>query len=80
MKTRDWTEGQGDGAGWRVLVVDDGYVAHHCVLEEGEAVRDALADYAAGYDAGEPQEVTANWCLWEGGEEADRGRYKFEAK
>ena len=65
--------------GWRSLIVADGVLAHEAALPEGMTVQDGLADYAAGYDAGDtgPCEIEVEWALWVGGQLEDRGHNTF---
>lgn len=87
-KRLDWnTLGGGMGslpeeqAGWRALAVEDGTIASEAALPDGMTVEEALADYAAGYDAGDYSgEVLCRWELWEGGLLVDQGRWSFEAR
>jgi hypothetical protein len=68
-------------AGWAVKV-DDDYIAHFAAIDGPDTVQAALADYAAGYDAGDADsegELRANWTLYRDGEEIDGGVYTFEA-
>lgn len=68
-------------AGRRSLAVEDGVIASEAALPEGADVEAALADYAAGYDAGEAGGmVSVRWQLWEAGEMADQGQWSFEAR
>ena len=75
----DWNTCHPDEqAGWRRLVVEDGTVVSEAALPEGMSVREALADYAAGYDAGAAGvPIPVGWELWEGGTQQDRGRWSF---
>ena len=52
-----------------LVYVDDGSMGFHAQLPEGMTAQEALADYAAGYDAGDRAEVTVTYRVYEGGEE-----------
>lgn len=76
-KQYQWTEGTPDDLAdfaCRCLWVADGVLGHHRALADSETVEEALADYAAGYDAGGVDTVEVSWRLYEDGEEIDRGR------
>lgn len=67
----------------RALVVADGVIASVAALPDGMSIKDALADYAAGYDAGEENvgaTITGSWELWEDGEMRDQDEWSFEAQ
>jgi hypothetical protein len=72
-------------AGWAVKV-GDSYIAHFAAINGPDAIQTAvqaaLADYAAGYDAGDADsegKLKVNWTLYRDGEEIDGGVYTFEA-
>lgn len=63
-----------------VLFVEDGVEGYSVVLPRTMTVEEALADFAAGYDAGEAGvEITVGWWLYENGKESDYGRWSFQS-
>jgi hypothetical protein len=64
----------------RVLYVEDGVEGYSVVLPRSMGADEALADFAAGYDAGEAGvEITVSWSLYENGEETDSGEWSFQS-
>jgi hypothetical protein len=63
----------------RYIAVSDHTVCSLAILPAGMTVQSALADYAAGYDAGEAwsEDITVMWTLYERGGEMDDGRSAF---
>lgn len=60
-----------------LIYVDDGSMGYHARLPEGTTAEEALADYAAGYDAGDRAEVTVTYRVYEGGVEETCDDYTF---
>ncbi len=79
--TREWVEMAGDDLAdtqGRVLWVEDGTLGHTCFMGTNDTVSSLLADYAAGYDAGnEPCEVRVRWHLYLDGQEVDCGEHSW---
>src|SRR6185312_4088316 len=64
--------------GARVLAVGDGVIGYTAALPAGMSAAEGLADFAAGYRAGdEPCEVAVDWMIWEGGEQVDAGSWSW---
>jgi len=63
----------------RWILVADEMTTFGARLADGETARQALDDYAAGYDAGdEPCRCKVTWVLWQGGEMVDEGTYWWD--
>ncbi len=81
MKKLNWIESIPDDlttVDGRALWVADAMVGHYAVLPDCVSVQESLADYAAGYDAGEASAVRVEWRLYEDGREIDYGRHSWE--
>ncbi len=78
----DWTETAGDSLRalpGLVLWVRDDYCGHAATLTSASDVQAALADYAAGYDAGnEPCACKVQWDLYRDGEKTAQGRHCWD--
>jgi hypothetical protein len=83
-QVRDWIESvpadlAGDDAPARALWVADGTLGHYAEMQSEDTVPALLADYAAGYAAGdEPHEITVQWSLYDHGECIDCGEYTWD--
>jgi hypothetical protein len=79
----DWAEIGQDrmtGVPGLALFVHDGTLGHYHHMAPGEAVEQALADYAAGYDSDRGDEIEVDWHMYKDGKEAYSGRHAFEMK
>ena len=87
-QTREWIEAAGNEMAslpGRWLWVEDGHVGHRTPLAPrapgSRAIRVALDDYVAGYDAGERGvEIAVNWRLYQDGKVIAGARYTFESR
>lgn len=63
----------------RRIGVGDGQIGYVAELPAGMTAEEALADFAAGYDAGDYRgEITVCWSLWDGEDEVSGGAWSWD--
>ncbi len=63
----------------RRIGIGDGVIGYVAELPADMDAAAALADFAAGYDAGDYRgPVEVDWSFWEGDEEMEGGAHTFE--